>query len=99
MWHFSVSIFLIYKISKSILKDIVSFLECIFKQGLLIRLAICDLFGKIKDPNIVNAPINEFTDKHIWKKERTGACAIRKNGILIDENEYIRDIYVDGKLF
>lgn len=47
------------------------------------------LFGKIKDPNIVNAPINEFTDKHIWKKGRTGACAIRKNGILIDENEYI----------
>lgn len=47
------------------------------------------LFADPKDKKIVNARINEFTDKHIWKKGRTGACAIRKNGTIIDEKEYI----------
>lgn len=47
------------------------------------------LFANPKDKNIVNAKINEFTDKHIWKKGRKGACAIRKNGTIVDEKEYI----------
>lgn len=47
------------------------------------------LFGDPKDKNIVNAKINEFTDKHIWKKGRKGACAIRKNGTVINEKEYL----------
>lgn len=47
------------------------------------------LFANPNDKNIVNARIDEFTDKHIWKKGRKGACAIRKNGKLIDEKEYL----------
>jgi arylsulfatase A-like enzyme len=47
------------------------------------------LYGNPTDKNIVNARIREFTDKHIWKKGRTGASAIRKNGTLVDEKEYL----------
>ena len=47
------------------------------------------LFADPKDPNIVNARINEFTDKHIWKGGRKEACAIRENEALVDEKEYI----------
>jgi len=47
------------------------------------------LYADPKNKNIVNAKINEFTDKHIWKKGRSGACAIRKNGIEINEEMYL----------
>jgi len=47
------------------------------------------LFADPNDKNIVNARIDEFTDKHIWKKGRKGACAIRRNGKVIDEKEYL----------
>ena len=47
------------------------------------------LFADPKDPGIVNARINEFTDKHIWKGARRGACAIRENEREIDEKEYL----------
>ena len=47
------------------------------------------LFADPNDPGIVNARINEFTDKHIWKGARKGACAIRENEKEIDEKEYI----------
>lgn len=47
------------------------------------------LFADPKDKNIVNARINEFTDKVIWKGARKGACAIRENETIIDEKEYI----------
>lgn len=47
------------------------------------------LFADPHDPAIVNARINEFTDKHIWRGARKGPCAIRENGVLIDEKEYI----------
>lgn len=47
------------------------------------------LYDHPKDKSVVNAKINEFTDKHIWKGGRKGACAIRRNGALIEEEEYI----------
>ncbi len=47
------------------------------------------LFADPKDPEIVNAPIKEFTDKVIWKGGRKDACAIRENETEIDEQEYI----------
>lgn len=47
------------------------------------------LYDDPKDKSTVNARINEFTDKHIWKGGRKGACAIRKNGTLVNETEYI----------
>lgn len=47
------------------------------------------LFADPKDPDIVNARINEFTDKHIWHGARKGPCAIRENEKEINEKEYI----------
>lgn len=47
------------------------------------------LYANPKDKNIVNAKINEFTDKHIWKRGRKEACAIRKNGSIVNEKEYL----------
>jgi len=47
------------------------------------------LYANTNDKNIVNARINEFTDKHIWSGGRKGHCAIRRNGELVKENEYI----------
>lgn len=52
------------------------------------------LFADPKDPGIVNARINEFTDKHIWKGARKGACAIRENETEIDEKEYLTYAFV-----
>lgn len=47
------------------------------------------LYGKKNNKNIVNAPVNEFTDKHIWNDGRKGHCAIRKNGNMVDEEYYL----------
>lgn len=47
------------------------------------------LFADPKDKNVVNARINEFTDKVIWKGGRKGACAIHENEKEIKVNEYI----------
>jgi arylsulfatase A-like enzyme len=47
------------------------------------------LFAEKNDKQVVNAPINEFTDKHIWKNGRKGACAIRKQGTVIKEKTYL----------
>ncbi len=47
------------------------------------------LFAKVNDPEIVNARVDEFTDKVIWKGGRKGHCAIRENDMVIDENEYL----------
>jgi arylsulfatase A-like enzyme len=47
------------------------------------------LFADVKDPDVVNARINEFTDKVIWKGGRKGYCAIRENEKEIDEKEYL----------
>lgn len=47
------------------------------------------LFADPADKNVVNARINEFTDKHIWNGGRKGACAIRRNGALVKEKEYL----------
>jgi arylsulfatase A-like enzyme len=47
------------------------------------------LYANPAEKNIVNARIDEFTDKHIWNGGRKGACAIRRNGELTDEKEYL----------
>jgi arylsulfatase A-like enzyme len=47
------------------------------------------LFADPKDLDVVNARINEFTDKVIWKGARKGYCAIRENEQEVDEKEYI----------
>lgn len=47
------------------------------------------LFAEKNDKQVVNAPINEFTDKHIWNNGRKGPCAIRKQGTIIQEKTYL----------
>ncbi len=47
------------------------------------------LFAEKNDKQVVNAPINEFTDKHIWNNGRRGPCAIRKQGTIIKEKTYL----------
>jgi arylsulfatase A-like enzyme len=47
------------------------------------------LFADSTDPGIVNARIDEFTDKHIWSKGREGTCAIRRNNEIIQEERYL----------
>ena len=47
------------------------------------------LFADPKDPQVVNARINEFTDKHIWNGGRKGFCAIQENEKTVNEQEYI----------
>lgn len=47
------------------------------------------LFAYPDDKSIVNARIDEFTDKHIWKGGRKGPCAIRENEKEVKVKEYI----------
>jgi len=47
------------------------------------------LFADSTNPTIVNARVDEFTDKHIWSKGREGTCAIRRNDSIIQEEKYL----------
>lgn len=47
------------------------------------------LYADPKDEQIVNARLDEFTDKHIWKQGREKTCAIRRNDTIIEEKEYL----------
>ena len=47
------------------------------------------LFAPVDDPGIVNHRHDYFANKHIWKQERTGSCAIRRNDRVIEEPEYL----------
>lgn len=53
------------------------------------------LFADPHDKNIVNARINEFTDKHIWSGGRKGVCAIRENEQIVEEQKYITYAFAD----
>ena len=47
-------------------------------------------------PGIVNQrhPFN-FSDKYIWEKGRTGNCAIRRNNLEIDDDQFLTDRIVE----
>jgi arylsulfatase A-like enzyme len=47
------------------------------------------LYAPVDDPNIVNEKHADFTDKHIWKKARSGNCAIQRNGTIVEEKTYL----------
>ena len=47
------------------------------------------LFSPVDDPDIVHHRHDYFASKHIWKQERTGSCAIRRNDRVIEEPEYL----------
>ncbi len=46
------------------------------------------LFADSLRPDIVNARVDEFSDKHIWSKGREGTCAIRDNGQEVQDTGY-----------
>jgi len=47
------------------------------------------LYAPIGSPGIVEHRHDYFASKHIWAQERTGTCAIRRDGAVIDEKEYL----------
>ncbi len=46
------------------------------------------LFADSTHPDVVNARVDEFSDKHIWSKGREGTCAIRDNGKEVQDTGY-----------
>jgi len=49
------------------------------------------LYDQIDDPNVVNRPLDEFSDRHQWRQGRKGTSAIRRNDLVIEEKEYLTD--------
>jgi arylsulfatase A-like enzyme len=47
------------------------------------------LFSPVDDPDVVHHRHDYFASKHIWKQERTGTSAIRRNHQVIEEPEYL----------
>jgi arylsulfatase A-like enzyme len=47
------------------------------------------LYAPVDHPDIVNYRHDYFANKHIWKQERKGPCAIRRNHEIIEEDEYL----------
>lgn len=47
------------------------------------------LYAPKSNHEIVNAKTKEFTDRHIWNQGRSRFCAIRQNGKVVEEKEYI----------
>jgi len=47
------------------------------------------LYDAIDDPDIVNHRHDYFASKHIWAQERNDTCAIRRNEVEIEEDEYL----------
>jgi arylsulfatase A-like enzyme len=48
-------------------------------------------FADPERPDIVSWQFDEFSEKHIWRQERTGYSAIQRNGDVIDEDEHLTD--------
>mgnify|MGYP006292620121 CR=1 FL=1 len=49
------------------------------------------LYAPVDNPDVVNYRHDYFANKHIWKQERKGPCAIRRNHEIIEEDEYLTD--------
>jgi arylsulfatase A-like enzyme len=47
------------------------------------------LFAPIGTPGIVDTPIDDFSDKHMWRQERGGHSAIVRNDVVVQEDEYL----------
>lgn len=47
--------------------------------------------SNLESPDIVNQTCPDFSDPFIWKKGRTGNCAIRKNHLVFPEEGYLTD--------
>ncbi len=49
------------------------------------------LYAPVDDPRMVNVPLDDFADRHIWSGGRDGHCAIRRDGRVVKEREYLTD--------
>ncbi len=47
------------------------------------------LYAPVDHPDIVNYRHDYFANKHIWKQERSGPCAVRRNHEVVEEEEYL----------
>ena len=47
------------------------------------------LYAPEDDPSIVNTPIDDFSDKHMWRQGRSGYSAIMDDKQPVDESEYL----------
>lgn len=47
------------------------------------------LYSPLHSEGIVEHRHDYFANKHIWKQEREGSCAIRRNDTIIQEEEYL----------
>lgn len=47
------------------------------------------LYSPIGTPGIVDTPIDDFSDQHMWSQGRQGASAIVRNDIEVEEQEYL----------
>ncbi|MCB9284207.1 MAG: sulfatase-like hydrolase/transferase [Lewinellaceae bacterium] len=53
------------------------------------------LYADPADPGIVNQRNPDFSDPHIWRKGRTGACAIRINDQVVEDTAYLTNRLAD----
>lgn len=47
------------------------------------------IYAPLDDPSIINTPIDDFSDRHMWKRGRNGASAIVHNDEVVEEDEYL----------
>lgn len=53
------------------------------------------LYTDPDDTDIVNNPLDEFSDRHQWRQKRKGLSAIRVNDEVIEEDGYLTDRIAD----
>ncbi|MFP4551534.1 MAG: sulfatase-like hydrolase/transferase, partial [Spirochaetales bacterium] len=53
------------------------------------------LFAPIGTPGVVDTPIDDFSDRHMWRQERTGYSAIVRNDVVVEEEEYLTFRFAD----
>ncbi|MBN1837564.1 MAG: sulfatase-like hydrolase/transferase [Spirochaetales bacterium] len=49
------------------------------------------LYDDVDDPDIVNAPLDEFSDRYQRSQGRSGTSAIRVNDVIVEEEGYLTD--------
>ena len=47
------------------------------------------IYAPLDDPAVVNTPIDDFSDGHMWNRERKGASAIVYNDVVVEEEDYL----------
>jgi arylsulfatase A-like enzyme len=53
------------------------------------------LYAPIGTPGVVDTPLDDFSDRHMWSRERDGASAIVRNDEVVEEDEYLTFRFAD----